>query len=79
MAKPARRLPDDTQPRIRILVEQSQPDPDRPRLDPELERRFARVDAEAAACYASMEETTFRLGRLAGEEDEGRVWPPDED
>lgn len=79
MAKPARRLPDDTQPRIRLLVEQSQPDPNRPRLDPEIERRFARVDAEAAACYASMEETTFRLGRLAGEEDESRVWPPDED
>ena len=80
MAKPARRLPEETLPRIRALVAQSRPDPDRPRLTPELERRFAQVDAEAAACFAASENITDRILRLADDDKANgvtRVWPPD--
>lgn len=81
MSKPARvRLPDQTQPRIRALVERSAPDPERPRLNPEHEAAFEQVDRASAACYASAEDLSFRL-RRAAERVDGvcRVWPPDEE
>lgn len=80
MAKPAQALPDQTQPRIRALVERSTPDPRRPRLSVEHEEAFARVDRDSAACYASAEDLSHKLRRSAARTDEivRRVWPPDE-
>lgn len=55
------------------LVERSAPDPDRPRLSEEWERQLAAVDAKSAACYASMEDLSDQLDRLAHELDDGVV------
>jgi hypothetical protein len=63
----ARNLPDETQPRIRILVEQSAPDPNKPKIPEEIESAFEPVERMSAACYASMEERTFQLQKLANE------------
>lgn len=62
---PARNLPDETQPRLRILVEQSAPDPDKPRIPEDLEHAFEPLERQSAACYASMEDRTFQLQKLA--------------
>ena len=81
MAKPAARLPDQTQPRIRVLVERSAPDPMRPRLSDEIELAFADVDRASAACYASAEDLAqrFRKNTARVEEVVRRVWPPEEE
>jgi hypothetical protein len=80
MAKPRTRLPDQTQPRIRILVERSAPDPRRPYLSDELELAFERVDRESAACYASAEDLSHRLRRAADRaEAVVQIWPPPDD
>lgn len=57
-------MPDKTQPRLRVLVEKSSPDPDRPKINEEAERRLNEVERKTAACYASIEETTFQLHKL---------------
>lgn len=59
------RLPDQTRPRIQLLVERSAPDPTRTRLPPEIEERLNRVERESAACYADMENETFLIHRIA--------------
>jgi hypothetical protein len=51
--------------RIMKLVERSAPNPDRPRLAHEWERQLAEVDVRSAACYASMEDLSDQLARLA--------------
>jgi hypothetical protein len=58
-------LPDDTSPRLRILVEHSAPDLERPMLSEESEKRLDRIERETAACYADMENDTFILHREA--------------
>ena len=66
MARPlTESLPDQTQPRIQALVERSAPNPDRPRLSETTEKKFEPVDRKTAACYASMEDMTDQLRRLA--------------
>ncbi len=81
MARPAQTLPEETQPRIFLLVERSAPDPDRPRMESETERAFACVDRESAACYASCEDLSHQLRKSAARADEiaCSAWPPDED
>jgi len=58
-------LPDQTQPRIIALVEHSAPDPDRPKLSEETERRFEPIERSTAACYASMEDASIQLRKIA--------------
>lgn len=58
-------LPDQTQPRILALVERSSPNIDKPPLPPGVERNFDATERKTAACYADIEETTFRLRRIA--------------
>lgn len=57
-------LPEETQPRLRALVEHSAPDVDRPRLPSETEKRLDDVERRTAACYADAEERAFRIRRL---------------
>lgn len=59
--------------RVMALVERSAPDPDRPRLSDEWERQLADIDAKSAACYASMEDLSDQLDRVARELDDGVV------
>jgi hypothetical protein len=59
--------------RVLALVERSAPDPDRPRLAEEWERQLADIDAKSAACYASMEDLSDRLDRVAAEIDDGVI------
>lgn len=65
------RLPEDTQGRLRLHVEHSSPNPDRPRLPDQVERLLAEVERRTAACYASMEELTFQVGKLVAEFQKG--------
>jgi len=59
--------------RVMALVERSAPDPDRPRLSDEWERQLAEVDVKSAACYASMEDLSDQLDRLAADLGGGAV------
>ena len=56
---------DQTQPRLRAIVERSAPNPDRPKLSEEAERNLDSIERRTAATYAEMEEETFRIQRLA--------------
>jgi hypothetical protein len=58
-------LPASDAARVLALVERSAPDPERPRLGEEWEVMLADIDAKSAACYASMEDLSDRLDRLA--------------
>lgn len=58
-------LSDQTQPRIRALVENSAPDPDRPRLSDEVERELEPTERQSAVCYADAENRTAKMRRLA--------------
>ena len=60
-----RPLPDQTQPRLRVLVENSAPNPNRPRLDEDTEKHLDPVERRSASCYADMENRTARLRKLA--------------
>lgn len=62
---PVRMLADETLPRIKMLVENSASNPDRPRLSEEAEQRLAEVEAKSAQTYAEVEETTHRIFKLA--------------
>jgi hypothetical protein len=66
-----RDLSDDTNVRIRMLVENSAPNPDRPRLDEEREKKLAEIESRSAACYASMEDLRFKIARLVRDIDKG--------
>ncbi len=81
MAKPVIALPDETQRRLRVLVQRSSPNLERPRLAIEHELAFADADRASAACYASAEDLSHRLRQAAARTDEfvRRVWPPDEE
>lgn len=59
-------LPDQTIPRIRALVENSAPNLNNPtRLPEEDERKLSEVEQRSAACYADIEERTYRMRRFA--------------
>ncbi len=60
-------LPDDMQGRIRTHVENSSPNPDRPRLPEDIERQLDEVERRTAACYAGMEELSFQVEQLVRE------------
>jgi hypothetical protein len=47
------------------ITERSAPDPNRPKMDDETEKRLHRIEAESAACYADMEDATTRFLMLA--------------
>jgi hypothetical protein len=69
-------LSDDTNSRIVTLVENSLPNPARPRLGEERELRLADVEARSAACYASCEALTYKIHRLVKDIEKG---PPSHD
>jgi hypothetical protein len=54
-------LPDQTIPRLKALVEHSAPNPERPQLPEESEKRLAEVERKTAAVYCEMEEKTKRI------------------
>lgn len=58
-------LPEDTQSRFRLIVEQSAPDLERPLLSPEIENALNETERKSAACYAGIEEATFRFHQIA--------------
>lgn len=58
-------LPEDTQPRFRRIVELSAPDLDRPLMPPDIEQALNETERKSAACYAAIEETTFRFHQIA--------------
>lgn len=62
---PVHLLPDETLPRIKLLLENSAPNPDRPRLSAESEAALAAVEGKSAETYAEAEETTHRILKLA--------------
>ena len=61
------RLPVDPVARVRMIAERSVPDPDRPRLSEENERKLEDVERRSAVCYAESEELTHQLRVLASE------------
>ena len=69
----ASELPDETLPRIKILVERSAPDPDRPRLPEEVEHQLTEVESKSAACYADNENRVASLHKFAREINQRRV------
>jgi len=70
-------LADDTNARIVALVENSAPDLNRPRLTPARELRLADVERRTAACYAGMEDLTYKVEKLTRDIEKGP--PPDAD
>jgi hypothetical protein len=66
-AADGKRLPSRTIPRISALVARSRPNPDRPRLDEEVEKRLEPLEQETACTFAEMEEATFEINRAAAE------------
>jgi hypothetical protein len=60
-------LTDETQPRIKVLIERSAPNPDRPRLSDEVERALVEVETKTAAAYADNENRVARKRRLSKE------------
>lgn len=61
------KLPNKTMPRLAALVIRSKPSTVRPRLSTESEQRLEGIEAEKAACYASMEEATYQFQDLANQ------------
>ncbi len=49
------------------------PNPDRPRLSPELERQLEPIDRKSAEGYAAAEEAIEKIDRLLGDGDGGVV------
>ena len=62
--------------RILAQLERSEPSRTRPRLSEERERELADIERRSAACYASMEELTYQVGKLTEEIKRG---PPGDD
>ena len=56
-------LPTGSQ-RIMAIVKRSAPRKDRPRISAEFEDQLAAVDAESAACYASMEDLSDKIEQV---------------
>lgn len=65
MSQSVKKMPDNTEPRIRFLVEKSAPSTSRPRLSEEREKRLNATERKSAACYASMENSSAELSKLA--------------
>lgn len=59
------RVSDDTLPRLKAIVENSAPDPNKPMLPPHIEDSLAETDRAQASCYAGLEEVTYRTYKLA--------------
>lgn len=58
-------LPDSARERSVVLEERSRPDPNRPQLSTELGAELASVEVNTARGYATVEDETFRLYRIA--------------
>jgi hypothetical protein len=56
--------------RIRALVERSHPNPERPKLRPELEEQLHELDRRSASCYAELELLSEQFSDLACEMDD---------
>lgn len=67
MSRSAAALPEDTLPRIRAIVEKSAPDPERPQLAPDREASLTEIERKSAGCYASMEDASAQLRKIAKE------------
>jgi division protein CdvB (Snf7/Vps24/ESCRT-III family) len=75
------KLPDGSK-RVMALVEKSRPNGQRPRMSSEFEAQLAEVDAQSAACYASMEDLSDKLDTIAQaitEEESVVVMPLDDE
>lgn len=59
------RLPRDSVAHVRVIAERSAPDPNRPRLADEHERRLEDVERRSAACYAEAEELAHQMRILS--------------
>lgn len=70
-----------TQARILALVDNSAPNPDRPRLSNAREKKLAPIDRARARIYARCEAITEQLDRLAEEVGErlDRGWSSEDD
>jgi hypothetical protein len=66
-------VPDETLPRIKILVERSAPNPERPRLPEDIELQLQEIETKSAACYADNENRVARLRKLSREINAKRV------
>lgn len=62
---PIAELPEDDIARREMLERRAMPDPNRPRVTPEVEARLAGIEEKSAQCYVGMEEIIYRLYRLA--------------
>jgi hypothetical protein len=72
MTRSLARLPTNPAARVRLIVDRSQPDPDRPRLSEELEKRLEPIERTTAQCYAEAEELTYQIRRAAEAVGNGR-------
>lgn len=65
MARPLyTHLPEETQPRLKVIVERSLPSGNKPPLPGDLDKKFAPLENKTAACYAVMEENTAQLRKI---------------
>ena len=58
-------LPNNSRLRLVAITERSAPDPKRPRMEDDVERRLLRIEAESAACYADIEDAAARFTAFA--------------
>jgi hypothetical protein len=65
MARPSEQYPTDMSSRVAVIADRSRPDPDRPRLSEEMERRLEPTERASAACYAEAEELAYQIRRAA--------------
>lgn len=61
MARPAERFPTNPILRVVRIADRSLPNPDRPRLSEDLEKKLEPIERKSAQCYAEAEELTFQL------------------
>ena len=78
MARPSERFPTNPILRVVRIAERSMPDPYRPRLSEELEKKLEPIERESARCYAEAEELTFQLRDVTRELETRRTgeFPP---
>ncbi len=67
MARPSERFPTNPILRVVRIAERTLPDPDRPRLSDDLEKKLEPVERRAAQCYAEAEELTYQLRAVTQE------------
>lgn len=67
MSRPSERFPTDPVLRVVRIADRSLPNPDRPRLSEDLEKRLEPVERKSAQCYAEAEELIYQLRAAAAE------------